>query len=99
MLGVVGDEVVDVVATLPPADGETAAEVGDEHADEGVGDEVVGDASMASVVRCEHDLVLVACQMNSTKYSRCNLPSTSPGRPQRSCTIHTAGQRRRLRAE
>ena len=30
----VGDEVVDVVAALPPSDGEAAAEVGDEHADD-----------------------------------------------------------------
>ena len=60
---VVRDEVVHVVAALPPADGETAAEVGDEGADEGVGDEVVGDAAVAGVVGREHDLVLWSGQI------------------------------------
>ena len=58
MLGGIGDEVVDVVGGFPPADREAAAEVSDEHADEGVGDEIVGDAAVAGVVGSEHDLVL-----------------------------------------
>ena len=58
VFGGVCDEVVDVVAALPPADGEATAEVGDEHTDEGVGDEVVGDAAVTGVVGGEHDLVL-----------------------------------------
>ncbi len=60
VFGMVGDEVVDVVAAFPPANGEAAAEVGDEDADEGVGDKVVGDASVAGVVRSEHDLMLLS---------------------------------------
>lgn len=54
----VGDQVVDVVAALPPSHGQTAAEVGDEEADEGVEGEVVGDGSVSGVVSSEHDLVL-----------------------------------------
>jgi hypothetical protein len=54
----VGDEVVDVVAALPPSDGQATAKVGDEDTNEGIDDEVVGDGTMASVVSCEHDLML-----------------------------------------
>ena len=49
---------VNIVARLPPADGQAAAEVCNEHADQCVGDEVMGDASVASIVSREHDLVL-----------------------------------------
>jgi len=55
--GVVGHEVVHVMTALPPADRQATAEVGDEHADQGVGDEVMGDAHVAGIVRGEHDLV------------------------------------------
>jgi hypothetical protein len=55
---VVGDEVVDVVAALPPAHGEAAAKVGNEDGDEGVDGEVVGDGEVTSIVSGEHDLVL-----------------------------------------
>ena len=61
VLGGVCNKVVDIVAAFPPADGEAAAEVGDEHADECVGDKVVGDAAVTGVVGGEHDLVLVGC--------------------------------------
>lgn len=54
----VGDEMVDVVAALPPSDGQAAAEVGDEHCDEGVDGEVGRDGKMGSVVSREHDLML-----------------------------------------
>lgn len=54
----VGDEVVDVVAALPPADGQAAAEVGDEHCDESVYSEVGRDGKVSSVVCRKHDLML-----------------------------------------
>lgn len=49
---------VDVVAALPPSDGQATAEVGDEHADEGVVYEDARDGSVAGVMCREHDLVL-----------------------------------------
>lgn len=58
VLGHVGDEVVDVVRRLPPADGQAAAEVGDEGADQSVDYEVTRYTAVAGVVRGEHDLLL-----------------------------------------
>jgi hypothetical protein len=54
---VVGDEMVDVVAALPPADGQAAAKVGDEHGDQAVDLELAGDGTVRGVVGGEHDLV------------------------------------------
>lgn len=54
----VRDEMVDVVAALPPANGQAAAEVGDEHADERVDNKDLGNGSMAGIVGREHDLML-----------------------------------------
>lgn len=54
----VGDEVVDVVAALPPPDGQAAAEVGDEHGDEGVDGEISRDGKVSSIVSRKHDLML-----------------------------------------
>ena len=56
--GLVRHEMVDVVATLPPANRQAAAEVCNEHADQGVGDEIMGDAAMTGIVGGEHDLML-----------------------------------------
>ena len=61
VLRVVGDEVVDVVAAFPPPDRQAAAEVGHEHADQGVGDEIMGDAPMTGVVGGKHYLMLPSC--------------------------------------
>ena len=58
VLGHVGDEVVHVVGRLPPADGEAAAEIRDEGADQSVDYEVARYAAVAGVVRGEHDLLL-----------------------------------------
>lgn len=58
MLGVVGDEVVDVVTALPPADGEAAAKVRDEDPNQGVNEEVSGYGAMVGIVCREYDLVL-----------------------------------------
>jgi hypothetical protein len=58
VFGHVGDEMVHVVRRLPPADAKTAAEIGNEGADEGVVDKVSSDTTVAGVVGCEHDLLL-----------------------------------------
>ena len=57
MLGHVGHQVVDVVRGFPPADGETAAEICDEGANQCVHDEIAGYTAMACIVGCEHDLL------------------------------------------
>jgi hypothetical protein len=54
----IGDKVVNVMAALPPSNRETAAKVGNEHADQCVGDEVVGDTPMPCIMGCEHYLML-----------------------------------------
>lgn len=48
-----------VVRRFPPSDAEAAAEVCNERTDQCVVHEVAGDTAVASVVRCEHDLLLV----------------------------------------
>lgn len=57
VFGVVGDEMVDVVVALPPAEAEAAEEVGDDDPDDGVGREAVRDAHVSGVVRGEDELV------------------------------------------
>ena len=54
----IGDKVMNVMTALPPSNRETAAKVGDEHADQCVGDEVVGDTQMPCIMGREHDLML-----------------------------------------
>ena len=49
---------MNVVAALPPSNGKAAGEVGHKHADQGVRDEIVGDAEMTSVMGYEHNLML-----------------------------------------
>lgn len=99
MLGVVGDEVVDVVAAFPPADGEAAAKVGDEDANEGVGDEVMGDAPMAGVVGGEHDLMLLIIRWIGSETGLVGLPRISLERLRMSCTIQNVERRRTPRTE
>lgn len=48
-----------VVRRFPPSDAEAAAEVCNERTDQCVVHKVAGDTAVASVVRCEHDLLLV----------------------------------------
>lgn len=67
----IGDQVMDIVTALPPADGQPATEVGDEHAKECIHDEIVGDGKMSSIVRSEHDLMLFTQGTVSTCFSRC----------------------------
>jgi hypothetical protein len=49
---------VHVVRTLPPADGQATAEVGDECANQCIRNKVASDSSVASIMSCEHDLLL-----------------------------------------
>lgn len=70
MFGHVGDEMVNVVASLPPANAEAAAEVGDECADECVVYEVSGDAAVTGVMGCEHDLLLRWSAVLGTRKTR-----------------------------
>lgn len=83
---------MDVVATLPPSDGQATAEVGYEHADKRVDHEVVGDASMSCIMSCEHYLMLLQSVSDfitqpSRTYpekpketGRCQVPFISQGR-------------------
>ena len=57
VFGGVGDDVVDVVAAFPPAEGEAAEKVGDYDADDGVKCKGVRDAHVAGVVGGEDQLV------------------------------------------
>ena len=57
MFGGVGDDVVDVVAPLPPAQTEAAEKVGDDDADDGVDGEIMGDAHMAGIMGGEDQLM------------------------------------------
>ena len=54
----ISDQVVDVVAALPPPDRKTTTKISHEHSDEGIKNEVVSDAKMTSVMGYEHDLML-----------------------------------------
>lgn len=53
----VRDDVVDIVATLPPTEGKSSAEIGNEGSNERVDDKVVGDAHVAGVVGGEGQLM------------------------------------------
>lgn len=54
----VGYQMMDIVAALPPAHGETAAEVGNEDGNKGIHGEVVGYGTVPSIMGREHNLVL-----------------------------------------
>ena len=54
----VRDQMVDIVRALPPADGQSTAEVGDKCTYEGVDDKVPCDPSMTCIMCYEHDLLL-----------------------------------------
>ena len=49
---------MNIVAALPPTYGKATTEVGNEHANQGVCNEIVGNASMPCIVSCEHNLML-----------------------------------------
>ena len=87
--GLVGDKVVNVVAALPPSDGQTTAEVSNKGTDEGVDDEVLGNGTVASIVRSEHDLMLMMLDLYNRQGTRIeDLPRRGQGRRPRSYTIH-----------
>jgi hypothetical protein len=69
----VGDDVVDVVVTFPPAAAESAEEVGDNNANAAVNLKIVRDAHVASVVDCEHELM----PEHSKKDARERIPSVA----------------------
>jgi hypothetical protein len=52
------DEMMNVVATFPPANGQAAAKVRNEQSHQRVGNKMVSNASVAGVMGGEHDLVL-----------------------------------------
>ena len=54
----VGDEMMDIVAALPPPHRQATAEIGDENTNKRVNDEVVGDGAMSGIVCGKHNLVL-----------------------------------------
>ena len=68
--GLVGHDVVDVVAALPPADGQTAAKVTNKQPKQCVKDEILGDGAMPGIVCSEHDLMLVANKSEDINYYR-----------------------------
>lgn len=53
------DEMVYVVTTLPPAHREATTKVRNEHSDQCVYYEVMGDSLVPGIVSGEHDLVLI----------------------------------------
>lgn len=57
MFGGVGDNVVDIVVALPPAEAEAAQEVGDDYSNDSVESEGVRYSHMAGVVGGEDKLV------------------------------------------
>ena len=74
---------VDIVTGLPPADGKAAAKISDEHANERVHNEDVGNGPVPSIVCGEHDLVLAERSVNARAEERAkgaDEPKTSPGK-------------------
>lgn len=57
VFGGISDNVVDVVVSFPPTDGETAEKVCNEDTNAGVDMEGVGYAHMTGVVGCEYELM------------------------------------------
>ena len=55
---VIGDEMMDIVAALPPSNRQTTAEIGNEHANQRIRNEVMCDTQMAGIMSCKHNLVL-----------------------------------------
>ena len=52
------DEMVNIMAALPPSHGQATAKVGNEESNQRVNGEIGGDGSMSSIMSREHDLVL-----------------------------------------
>lgn len=55
---VIGDKVMHIVATLPPANREATAKVSNEHAYQRVDDVIMRYASVSGIVGSKHDLML-----------------------------------------
>ena len=54
----VGHKMVNIMAAFPPAYRQSAAKVGYEDTNHSIGHEVMRNASMACIMRREHDLML-----------------------------------------
>jgi len=67
----VGDEMVDIVTALPPANGQATTEVGNENTYQCIIHKVLRDASMASIMCGEHYLVLGYCQHQNSRFGSC----------------------------
>ena len=85
--GVIGDEMVDVVTTLPPSNRQATAEISNEHANQRIRDEVVCDSTMSGIVGCEHNLVLSSFS-GSLVEDASGLPKRDRGRQPMSSTTH-----------
>lgn len=57
VLGLVGDDVVHIVASLPPSQTQSSDPVGNNDADCGVDVEIVRDAHVAGIMGCEDKLL------------------------------------------
>lgn len=58
----IGHKVMNIMAAFPPAYGQSATKVGNEDTNHGVSHEIMRNASMACIMRREHDLMLLADQ-------------------------------------
>ena len=67
VLGRVGDDVVDIMAALPPAKAQPTNKVGNEDADNGVGFKIVRDTHMAGIMGREDYLVPEEAEKDSGK--------------------------------
>ena len=90
----VRDKVMDIMTALPPSYRKATAKVGDKHANQGISDEVVGDASMTCVMGCKHYLMLQSSAAALVKYFflPIDLPKTIQERRPKSSTTHTGGR-------
>lgn len=79
---------MDVVTALPPSNRQAAAEISNEHADQGIGDKVLCDGTMTSIVGSKHDLMLWKLDMMPFSGGE-DIPRTNRGRRPKSCTTHT----------
>lgn len=85
VLRMVCDQVVHVVAALPPSNGQATAEIGDEHADDAVSNKVVRDGTVASVMGREHDLVPEEAKADGRRDIPAHVKETQEGNKQ--CSV------------
>ena len=71
----IGDQVMDIVAALPPANREATAEVGNEYPNYCVQVEAMSNGKVSCIMGYEHNLMPEEAQENSRR----NVPFTSQG--------------------